>query len=217
MPNWVTVKIKSSPEVIGSMINPETSRIDFALMLPFPGDHDWDGIYGDAKQMAEIITGQPLSDHPLIATMQASNRAKARVSELSDESFEQFIGMLRNHRKCGYLHSMEFARDQWGTKWNACEPSHDITAGTAQFDTAWSCPEPLLIALSAKFPDQEIVVTYADEDIGSNCGTFTLLNGEKVESDEAPPWSQQSEADKSKWTRFACEVKGRDPSDYDDA
>ncbi len=60
-------------------------------------------------------------------------------------------------------------------------------------------------------------MTYADENIGSDCGTFTLLNGEKIESDEALPWREQSAADKSKWTRFACEVKGRDPSDYDNA
>ena len=65
--------------------------------------------------------------------MQASNRAKARISELPDESFEQFTGMLR------------------------------------------------------------------------------------IESDEALPWREQSAADKSKWTRFACEVKGRHPSDYDNA
>lgn len=208
MPNWVTNKIKASPEVISSMVNLETGRIDFALMLPFPGDHDWDGIYGDAEQMAEIVTGQPLDDHPLLASLQASNRSQANIRKLSDESFEQFIGMLRNHRKCGYLHSMQFARDRWGTKWNACDPHHDISAGTAQFDTAWSCPEPLLIALSKRFPNEEIAVTYADEDIGSNCGEFTLLNGEMIKANIAPSWNAMSHGDREKWSQFARDVKG---------
>lgn len=208
MPNWVTNKIKASPEVISSMVNPETDRIDFDLVLPFPGDHDWDGIYGDAEQMAEIVIGQPLDSHPLIASLQASNRSQANISKLSDESFEQFIGMLRNHRKCGYLHSMQFARSQWGTKWNACEPSHDVVAGTAQFDTAWSCPEPLLMALSKRFPKQEIIVTYADEDIGSNCGEFTLLNGEMISGNIAPSWNAMCHADQEMWSQFARAVKG---------
>ena len=127
---------------------------------------------------------------------------------MSDASFQQFVGMLENYRACGYLHSMDFARKVWGTKWNACEPQHDAEAGTAQFDTAWSCPEGVLIELSKRFPNDEIGVIYADEDIGSNCGTFTLKAGETIASDIAPAWRDMDDATKSKWCMFAYKVKG---------
>lgn len=215
MPNWVTVKIKTSPECIGSMIN-DHGRIDFNLVTPFPGSFDWDGISGAAEHAAEVAVGKPLDDHPLIASLQQSNRARTDIKKLDDECFEQFLQMLRNYRKCGYLHNMDFAREEWGTKWNACDSTHDADAGTACFDTAWSCPTELLVQLSRNHQDTRIEVAYADEDIGNNCGTYTLLSGEKVQSDEAPPWGQQTTAEKSKWKLFACEMTGRDLSDYDD-
>lgn len=213
MPNWITNEIKASPEVISSIVN-EGGHVDFELMMPFPGTFEWNFVSCSAEQAAEVAAGKPLDSHPLIASLQAQNRKSADITKLSDEDFEQFVQMLRNYRKCGFLHSMDFARDSWGTKWNACESKHDIGAGTAKFETAWSCPVPVLLALSKRFPNEQIKVVYADEDIGSNCGTFTFLNGEKIESDEAPPWSKQTDQEKKKWTEFACHVKGRDPSEY---
>jgi hypothetical protein len=38
----------------------------------------------------------------------------------------------------------------------------------------------VLVKVSERFPDEAITVTYADEDIGSNCGTFTLKAGQMV-------------------------------------
>lgn len=215
MPNWVTNEIRTSQKVISSLIN-KVGHVDFDLIVPFPGSFDWDGISGAAEQAAEVAVGKPLDDHPLIASLQQSNRARTDIKKLDDECFEQFLQMIRNYRNCGYLHNMDFAREVWGTKWNACDSTHDADAGTARFDTAWSCPEPVLVALSKKFPDDRIEVQYADEDIGSNCGAFALLNGVKIESDEAPSWSAQSADERAKWKAFACEMKGRDPSDYDD-
>lgn len=47
-----------------------------------------------------------------------------------------------------------------------------------EFDTAWSCPVNIFKELSRQFSGVEIVVEFADEDIGSNCGKITFLNGE---------------------------------------
>ncbi|MFV3292566.1 hypothetical protein ACNFBR_28015 [Pseudomonas sp. NY11955] len=41
------------------------------------------------------------------------------MTKLSDVNFEQFVQMLRNHRKTEYMHCMDFSRHAWGTKWNA--------------------------------------------------------------------------------------------------
>ncbi len=214
MPNWITNKISAPSHVIQAMVNPE-GRIDFRLMAPFPGPQgaDWTGIYGDAETAAEAVLNTPLDAHPLLASLSAASRREVDVKKLSDESFKQFVGMLENYRACGYLHDMAWARDKWGTKWNACEPKHDAEAGTAQFDTAWSCPEPVFFELSKRFPDDEISVTYADEDIGSNCGTFTIKGGRAVASDIAPRWSEMSDEQKTKWRMFAYKVKGYSDSE----
>lgn len=127
-----------------------------------------------AEDFAQIVAKKPLDSHPLIRSIQASNRDRLTIESLSDEQFEQFILMLKNYRACGYFHSMDFAREVWGTKWNACESTFNVSDGTARFSTAWSYPSPVMISISKRFPDHVIHVKYADEDLGSNCGTLEL-------------------------------------------
>ena len=216
MPNWITNKIAAPSHVIAGMLN-DKGIIDFNVMAPFPGvADDWDGIYGDAETAAEIVINKPTSDHPLLSRLEHSNRASMDVTKLGDESFEQFVGMLRNFRKCGYLHRMDHARAVWGTKWNACEPQADVDAGTAEFETAWSCPKPIFVELSKRFPGDEIVVEFADEDIGSNCGSFTIKNGEFIAQDIAPSWSEMNDEQRSRWKAFSCRVKGSEPEEDED-
>lgn len=213
MPNWVTNKIKAPSRVIAAMLNAE-GRIDFNAIAPFPGPRDeWDSICYAAQEAAEIVCRIPLNEHPLISALEASNRARFDIRKLSESSFSQFVGMLENFRACGYLHSMDFARKAWGTKWNACEPQSDVEAGVAEFQTAWACPDKVLIELSKRFPDDEISVTFADEDIGSNCGTFTLKAGHMTDRDLAPAWRDMTDEQKAKWKAFACEVTGYTPED----
>ena len=208
MPNWITTKVEAPKHVIESMINDE-GKIDFNNMMPFQGSHDnFDGILLCAEQAAEIVCGIPLDPHPLVSSLQALNRKDFDIKKLSEESFEQFVAFLRNYRECGYMHRMDFARKEWGTKWNACDQSVNIDEGKASFDTAWSCPIPVLKTLSERFSDDEIKVIFADEDTGSNCGKFTLKAGKMIESDIAPSWKNQTEEEKKKWIAFACEVKG---------
>jgi hypothetical protein len=212
MPNWVTNKVQAPSHVIRAMLNSD-GRVDFNMAAPFSGPNNWDGIYGDAEEAAEMACGIPVNGHPLIAALQSSNRDRINLRTMREESFKQFIGMLENYRACGYLHSMSFARDVWGTKWNACEPHADPDAGTCQFDTAWSCPVGVLAKVSERFPNNSITVTYADEDIGSNCGTFTLKAGKMVEQNIAPNWQDLDDAAKAKWKAFAYQVIGREPEE----
>lgn len=69
--------------------------------------------------------------------------------------------------------------------------------------------------VSERFPEDAITVTYADEDIGSNCGTFTLKAGQIVEQDIAPRWRDLDDAGKAKWKAFAYQVKGWEPETED--
>jgi hypothetical protein len=217
MPNWVTNKIAAPKHVIQAMLN-VNGEVDFVVAAPFPGQfgNDWTGISCAAEEAAEIICGVPVSGHPLIGALQDGNRSRFDIKKLDDESFEQFIGMVRNWRACGYLHPMDFARKVWGTKWNACRPKADVDAGTCEFETAWSCPMGVLTKISERFPDDEITVTYADEDIGSNCGTFTLKAGAVTSSDIAPNWNAMNEVQKAHWKSFAYQVKGYSKQDIAD-
>ncbi|MFJ3486616.1 hypothetical protein ACIPL1_24905 [Pseudomonas sp. NPDC090202] len=215
MPNWVTNKVSAPKEVLQSLINAE-GRIDFNTLITFAGSFPWNGIDCAAEKCAEVITSQPLDENPLIASLQQSNRQGANALRLSDEQFEQFVQMLRNKRLTGHFHTLDFANANWGTKWNACDQDPDLEAGTLKFDTAWSCPEPVLKALSAKHPEAEICVVYADEDIGSNCGTLKLKGGEFVSRDESQGWNKMSKAEQEKWQAFAYEVKGWEPEPDDD-
>lgn len=72
----------------------------------------------------------------------------------------------------------DWSRKNWGTKWDACEP--EVNGRTVVFNTAWSCPEPVLIALAKKVGG--VLVFYADEDIGNNFGAFFVTKkGEVVD------------------------------------
>lgn len=66
--------------------------------------------------------------------------------------------------------------DNWGTKWNAYEVVYDYDCVYLQ--TAWSTPGPIWIELSKHFPNLVLIVEYADEDRGSNCGVLAYVNGE---------------------------------------
>lgn len=214
MPNWITNKVKASQAVIAAMTNSETGRIDFDRILPFPGPHFFDTIGCRAEDVAAILVGAPISDHPLLAKLEQHNRASINLTLLGEEEREQIKKMLENHAACGFLHSMEFAREKWGSKWNACECEFDIDdPGFVQFETAWSCPTPVFIALSNRFPADRIEVVFADEDIGSNCGSFALLGGKVIDEDLAPRWDDMSASDKAKWKAFARAVKGYGPEE----
>lgn len=211
MPNWITTKIKAPKHVIKSMLN-SNGEIDFNVILPFTGPHnEWDGISVSAEKVAEVVCGIPLDRNPLLAAMQAESRNKINVKNLSDEEFKQFIGMVENYRVCGYLHSMDFARKVWGTKWNACEQLIKADEGFAKIETAWNYPYGVLIEVSKRFPDDLIDVVFADEDIGSNCGAFVLKDGVIIKQDIAPSFKTMTDEEKKKWRDFAYGVKGWTP------
>lgn len=180
MPNHVINKLYASAEVIDALKGKD-SDVDFSTVIPYPegiffGDG---GINTLAQDCAEKAFNEPLNEHPLIAALEASNKAKWSASDLSDDGFEQFIGMLRSKRSTGFYQVMQFCTETWGTKWNAYQVSRKDDR--VEFETAWSTPEPVFFALSARFPDETIKVEYADEDRGTNCGTLEILGGKVVE------------------------------------
>lgn len=93
--------------------------------------------------------------------------------------------------KYGFNDWYHWRLQNWGTKWDCYDLSTDWGNNFIQFNTAWSTPVPVLKRLSEIFPDVEIHVRYADEDFGSNVGTYTLLGG-FFEDMYQPEYSKES-------------------------
>ena len=105
-----------------------------------------------------------------------------------DKIKEEISNVLRgfyNIKTYGNTDWYEFHIDKWGTKWNATTVYVDEENGFAEFQTAWSCPFEILEEL-AKYTD--IAVSYADEDLGSNFGAYTIVNGVKEDLIKSEPY-----------------------------
>jgi len=188
MPNHVTNTIKSNPDVIEAIIRKQEDEyvIDFNLIVPCPNsliDTNADG----SEYYARYISDPENNGREKI--MFDSFIQRGGLSSYTDTQFENFIKMLRNIREYKQTSWYDWSIKNWGTKWNAYAylvTDEDITNGEIKFETAWSSPSPVIVELSKNFPDHEIEVKYADEDIGSNYGHYIIKNGvvEHIEIDD---------------------------------
>jgi len=80
--------------------------------------------------------------------------------------------------KYGTASWYDWAHQNWGTKWNAYGHSNGCDEDVFSFQTAWAHPEALMKKLSEKYPEAMFVCTFADEDVGCNCGAIAYKNGD---------------------------------------
>lgn len=107
---------------------------------------------------------------------------RKNIKDFSGEEFQQFIQCLTNIRDHGFTTWYEWSIANWCTKWNAYEQNDKRnTSDTIFFQSAWSSPIGLIGKLSEKFTDVNIIITYADEDSGSNTGRIVFKSGEAIE------------------------------------
>lgn len=128
------------------------------------------------------------------------------VYPLTDEA-KKIIA--ENEKKYGAPDWFHWGIKHWGTKWNGGEV-FDRSDHHAEIDTAWSCPEPVIKAISEKFHTY-VHCSYADEDLGSNCGEFSYRNGELVYRRDFT--NKNGEIDHEAMFDFACRVWGLDPEE----
>lgn len=122
------------------------------------------------------------------------------ISIISEEAMEDGRKAIKNLEDYGYQDWYGWRTANWGTKWNACD-IEKITPTSIKFDTAWSSPFPVMLKLSEMFPTLTLQVFYADEDIGSNCGSYTLNAGALIS--EYNPEGYEA-------MKFAYKTKGYD-------
>ena len=208
MPNWVTNRVTAPQHVLEAMLSDDKSFVDFNKIATCQFPHDWDGYFIGAEHLVMETVGK---------TLRVDQQSlEDRVAKLEGEELQQYHGMVENFKATGYMNFMDFARSVWGTKWNACHADIEfIDQEQLTFDTAWSCPIGVFNRLSTQFPNDEIKVEFADEDMGYNCGTIIFLGGYITHETIAPSWQECNvRAHRTEWLKFACEIHGYDYDNY---
>lgn len=199
MPNWVrhNVVIKGNKEEIArcyEQITKGENNFSFNNIIPMPKE-----LNVDAGFMADIAEQWNKASDEGKKVIEDKNG----ITDNKEKKAELQI-YLDNIAKFGFPTWYEWSLHNWGTKWDACEADCDCYEGTITitFETAWSTPVPIFMELSRQFPDLTTYVEYADEDLGCNCGTYTISNGQILEEE-------------SKDLEFACEMWGISPEELD--
>ena len=168
MPNFVTniidFKGKGAEQAALTLYEDGTFNFGFA---PMP-----EGIKG-TRSPANIVTV-------------AEREQEIADWELKDQSYKDMVGRSFSLtqkmsadliKKYGANNWYDWAVDNWGTKWSGSSGALE-TPTQCIFDSAWSTPYEAFKKLSVLFPEVEMFVQYADEDFGSNTGTYRIANGE---------------------------------------
>lgn len=229
MPNYV----KNNITVIGTnekiyecldFCKSDDSEFDFNKIVPMPEELNIDEDESskndiaiksylftlddkEAKRVHDILRRVP---DLLYGNLDQALENKSYASpDNSDEYIELGKRLVDNCSKYGCTTWYEWHYNNWGTKWNAMDAEVGSALGSEcdiYFNTAWSAPVPIFSALSKKFPDLIFSISYADEDIGSNCGYMNFANGIQ-ESEKIFEYGDDS-------VKFACDVWGYDPEEY---
>lgn len=204
MPNHVTniVNLSGNKEKIAEMLEAikddeyGIGTIDFNKITPMPeslkitaGSQTERGL-GYYKAFVDVYTlmgtrkGLDLLNIP-----EESEKVFLRArTDIDEETFSLGKAAYKNILQYGVPTWYDWSIKNWGTKWNAygfdeytsSDPSD--TNPTLSFQTAWSAPHPILEKLSAMYPEVSFEHSWADEDIGMNCGQKVYEKGECVET-----------------------------------
>lgn len=162
MSDHITVKLTAHDEVLNALIN-RNGEIDFNQIVPIPPlKLKGQNIHGQASNLARLVFEKnPWTD-------------ELTADQLGPKAFVQFTSMLENKRKYGYYHHLECQTEMWGTKWNAYDQT--IEPGVLIFNTANNSPDPVLIQLSKRFPDEVLHITITDH---GDVETISIKNGKR--------------------------------------
>jgi hypothetical protein len=138
-------------------------------------DDDWDAEELAFNQLTTLMKTDksPFDFNVLIPSPENSELDKIPIeAELASVSWN-------NRPQDGLPWSIQ----NWGTKWNAYAIVIDDICECVSFATAWSIPWPIWEALAQRFKDMKsirMIIEYADEDEGSNCGIIAYEGGQQL-------------------------------------
>ena len=200
MPNWVQNNIKFSGDtaeikkMLEAIKNDEISfgSIDFNKIIPMPeslniecGSITNKGIEmvkNYLESMPEELKGKEGTYEEFIADL------RNHSTDISDEKEKKIwdVGVTAVSNLYQYEAPTwyEWCNDNWNTKWNACGYDENTDYSDSDFiwfQTAWSAPVPVIQKLSEMYPNIELSLQFADEDLGQNCGEMKFKGGNIIE------------------------------------
>jgi hypothetical protein len=184
MPNHVTNEVTFLGSVdrikeLREKCKGDKSPFSFQAFYPMP-----DELIGTSSP-AKIVTEKELQEwKDKLAKGELNEWEKDYRPITKDEQYELKGKYGADNWYDWHIHS-------WGTKWDCYDHRGDSDDSFVIFETAWSTPIRALLKLSEIFDDITIEVRYADEDFGSNVGTYTLQGGEIVDMFQ-PDYSKDS-------------------------
>jgi len=138
-----------------------SSDFDFNAFVPYPQK------YKDLDDEAKAVSDKR-SDMVKKLMAQGTKEKPAR-----EKALKKFPLVRDGYNQGGY----QWCRENWGTKWNACDAyiastvtDKDLVIG---FSTAWSPPVPVIKAMAMKFPDNTFKLCYREGGCGFE-GTFKV-------------------------------------------
>ncbi len=157
-----------------------------------------------ARMFRAIACDDP-SEHGVKADVHTIDFGK--IIPQPDDLYQGDLGHAERE-KYGTNNWCDWNNANWGTKWNSYGYSeYDQSENALKFNTAWSAPHPVIKRLSEMYPEIGIEHSWADEDIGYNCGKHTYMGGDRIE-EYYPTYGKEA-------IDFACEIKGYSPKDLD--
>lgn len=188
-------------------------HIDFNKIIPMPStlmitcgsnvDNAIAVLEDDQTKFQEMLEWPWVKQEGLRTTLEVKNYL---LGSLKESDFEEARMSIMNVQLYGTKNWYDWCINTWGTKWNAYDQS--IENNIITFDTAWSTPFPVILQLSAQFPEALFKVNYADEDIGANCGRYVLQSGLVIEEYEPESGSEA--------IKFANKIKGNEDDSFID-
>lgn len=182
MPNHCKNKLSihggNAGDILKSLLDTKISGkplvFDFNKIVPMPGIYE--GFVGSVRYFGDLD--------------KVTEEEKAKFDERDLKAFNLMV-QLKNMNMP--VDPTEWARERWGTKWNAYD-AEDLsvheTSAYVRFETAWSPPLPVMLALSEKYPHIAIFIEYADE--GGYFVGRHKFHGGKIELEEAFEWTSEA-------------------------
>lgn len=200
MPNWVENKLSynGNEEEIKEMLekirydNATIGTIDFNKIIPMPKSLDIE--CGSRTDKCIEMVKNYLENLP--AELKGKEGTYEEVLEdlhnhsadISNEEEKKIwdvgVTAVDNLYKYNAPTWYEWCNDNWNTKWNACGYDENTDYSDSDFiwfQTAWSAPVPVIQKLSEMYPNIELSLQFADEDLGQNCGEMKFKGGNIIE------------------------------------
>ena len=206
MPNYVmnTVRVRGDDESLRALWKlteneqGEIGHLDFNKVIPMPEAlkiEESSVMHKGLKAVQDFmeIYSMEKTEEEFKAAIwnipQSSINAFLRMrTDVSREEWTLGLQAYRNIAQYGAASWYDWCVKNWGTKWNACEPTLDSDENDVdylRFETAWSAPHPILEKLSEMFPNATFEHSSADEDLGNNCGE-RVYSGGKLQEEHIP-------------------------------